>query len=70
MKEYEYKFVEVPIRGGLRVKPGDSFQDCKEVVLQGAREGWRLVQIVTPFNEKMGVAGAFCYQVVLEREKE
>ena len=59
----------MPIRSGLKVKLGDSFEDCKEAIRREAQEGWHLVQVVTPVNEKMGVGGAFCYQVILEREK-
>lgn len=68
MKTYEYKFVEVPRAGGLRVKAGDTFEACKQVIAAEAAQGWRLKQVVTPFDEKSGVYAAMCYQVIFERE--
>ena len=29
MKKYEYKFVAVPKRTGLKVKTGETFEECK-----------------------------------------
>jgi len=49
------------------VKPGDTFEACKEIIQTKAAEGWRLKQVVTPFNEKMGVGGALGYQLIFER---
>lgn len=68
MKKYEYKFVEVSSRGGLKTKAGDVFEECKEIILAEAENGWRLKQIVTPFNEKMGAYSALGYQIIFERE--
>lgn len=67
-KKYEYKFIEVPSKDGLKTKAGDSFEECKKVILSEAENGWRLKQIVTPFNEKMGIYGVLGYQIILERE--
>ncbi len=33
-----------------------------------AEGGWRLRQVVTPFNEKAGVYAAMGYQIIFERE--
>lgn len=68
MRKYEYKFVEVPRMGGLKVKKGDTFDECKRIILSESEQGWRLKQIVTPFNEKSGVYQANCYQIIFERE--
>lgn len=68
MNRYEYKFVEVPMKSGLKVKPGDTFEECKKIIVSEAENGWRLKQIVTPFNEKIGVYGAFGYQIIFEKE--
>lgn len=68
MKKYAYKFVEVPRVGGLKAKTGDTFEECKKVILSEAEQVWRLKQIVTPFDEKAGVYHATCYQVVFEKE--
>lgn len=68
MSKYEYKFVEVQGNGGLKVKPGDTFEECKVIIYTEAENGWRLKQIVTPYNEKTGVYGALGYQIIFEKE--
>lgn len=35
---YEYKFIEVPIRG-FTVKRGASFENCKEIIMAEAKNG-------------------------------
>ena len=65
MKKYEYKFVEVTRKTGLKVKVGDSFEECKQVIMAEAEQGWRLKQVVTPFNEKEG----FCQVTFKELSK-
>lgn len=54
MSKYEYKFVEVPAKSGLKVKLGDTFEKCKEIIVTEAEDGWSLKQILTPYNEKNG----------------
>lgn len=73
MKRYTYQFVKVPIpfqqRGIVRTtETGSAFEACKEVILREAENGWRLKQVVVPFRENQGVYGAYCYQVIFERE--
>ncbi|MCB6366203.1 DUF4177 domain-containing protein [Intestinibacillus massiliensis] len=68
MKRYVYKFVEIPAKGGLKTKPGEAFEACKQAILTEAAQGWRLKQVVTPFHEKMGLYGALGYQVIFEKE--
>lgn len=68
MAHYEYKFVEVPRKGGLKAQPGDTFEVCKQVIADEAAKGWRLKQVVTSFNEKMGVSVATGYQIIFECE--
>ena len=75
MKNYEYKFVEVPVvatkKGIVSIAhKGDTFEACKEVIMTESKNGWRLKQVVVPFNEKSGVYGADCYQVIFEKEIE
>ena len=70
MSRYEYKFVVVPSKGGFKVKSGDTFETCKEIIQKEASDGWRLKQVVVPFNEKSGVYGANCYQIIFEKEVE
>ena len=68
MKKYEYKFVEIQRETGLKVKTGDTFDKCKQVIIEEAEQGWKLVQVITPFNEKTGVYSPYCYQIIFERE--
>lgn len=42
--------------------------ECKNIIVSEANNDWRLKQIVTPFNEKMGVYGAMVCQIILEKE--
>lgn len=67
---YEYKFIEVPLDKGFRVKRGASFENCKEIIINEAKNGWRLKQIVTPVNEKTGVYTTYCYEIIFERQIE
>ena len=70
MKQYEYKFVKVPAKTGFKVKLGDTYKACQEVIIEEAQKGWRLKQVVVPFSENTGVYGTSCYEVIFEREKE
>lgn len=67
---YDYKFIKVPlgINGGFKTKTGDAFERCKEIILEEAKKGWRLKQVVVPANEKTGVYGTYCYQIIFEKE--
>lgn len=68
MIKYEYKFVEIPRKTGVKVKTGETFEECKQVIMAEAEQGWRLKQVVTPFDEKTGVFVSKCYQIIFERE--
>lgn len=68
MKKYEYKFVEIPRRTGMKVKTGETFEECRQVIMAEAEQGWRFKQVVTPFDEKTGVFVSYCYQIIFERE--
>ncbi|MBE6866451.1 MAG: DUF4177 domain-containing protein [Oscillospiraceae bacterium] len=68
MKKYEYKFVEIPRKSGLKIQTGETFEECKQVIINESNQGWRLKQILTPFNEKTGVYSPYCYQIIFERE--
>lgn len=70
MKLYEYKFVEVTAKKELKTKAGDTFKECEAIILKEAEQGWRLKQVVTPFNEKIGIYGAIGYQIIFEKESE
>lgn len=64
---YEYKFVEVPVKYSFKTKAGDSFENCKSIIQQEASNGWRLVQIVIPLSEKKVMYGALGYQIIFEK---
>ena len=68
MSTYTYQFIEVPAKSGFKAKAGDSFEECKEIIMAEAEKGWRFKQIVTPYNEKLGVYGALGYQIIFEKE--
>lgn len=65
---YEYKFIEVQLKTGLKSKTGDSFEECKNIIIEEAKNGWRLKQIVMPANEKTGIYTVYCYQIIFEKE--
>lgn len=70
---YEYKFIEVPLKKGFKVKSGDTFKECEHIIHKEAQTGWRLKQIVIPANENPGfsppgAASPYCYQIVFEKE--
>lgn len=65
---YEYKFIEVPLKRGFRIKRGDTFEECKNIINEEAINGWRLKQIVIPPDENTGVGAPYCYQIVLEKK--
>lgn len=67
MKKYEYKFIEVPKKSGIKGH-GSTFTECQNIIMEEAQNGWRLKQVVVPFNEKTGVYGAWCYQIIFEWE--
>ena len=67
MKKYEYKFIEVPKKPGIKGH-GNTFTECQNIIMEEAQNGWRLKQVVVPFNEKTGFYGAWCYQIIFERE--
>jgi len=55
-------------KNGLKVRPNETFEECRRIITAEAEQGWRLKQIVTPFNEKIGVLVPICYQIIFERE--
>lgn len=64
MRKYEYKFIEVERQS----QRGATFKECKSIIAQEAEKGWRLKQVVTDFNEKLGISSAMGYQIILEKE--
>lgn len=60
---YEYKYVKIKVIGLIR-RPES---DYHVIIDQHAREGWRLVQILTPPIGSYGIAPY--YELIFEREK-
>ncbi len=65
---YEYTSVEVPLSRKLKTRKGDTFKTCMEIIHKYARNGWRLVQVVIPANEKTGIATQFAYEILFEKK--
>ena len=52
----------------VKVKNGDAFEKCKQVITEEAEQGWKLAQVVVPFDEKTYKYEPCCYQIIFERE--
>lgn len=65
---YEYKFIKVPLEFHFKDKQGDYFNKCKEIIIEEAKNGWKLSQIIVPPNEKTGVYMPLCYQIIFEKQ--
>ncbi|WP_243107894.1 DUF4177 domain-containing protein [Clostridium perfringens] len=52
------------------MQKGNSFEKCKDIIKEEAKNGWRLKQIVTPINEKSGVNIIYAYEIIFERKVE
>lgn len=64
-----YEFIDVPVEGGLKAKPTDTFEKCKTIVNEKAAEGWELVQVFPVPNEKTGVYGLTKYTIIFKVNK-
>ncbi|MEH7225538.1 DUF4177 domain-containing protein [Bacillus sp. JJ1566] len=53
---YEYKFIKLVVKGILESKPE---QDYHEIIHEHAKDGWRLVQVLTPPTGPSGAATYF-----------
>lgn len=65
---FEYKFIEVPLKQGFKVKKGDHFEICKNIINEEAKNGWRLKQIVVPPADSNGIYCPYCYQIIFEKK--
>ena len=66
---FTYEFVEVELKGGLKAGKTDGFEHCKEVIVEKAKEGWELIQVVPVGNEKTGVYSIQKYTIIFKVEK-
>jgi len=60
---YEYKFVKLQVKGFFIRGPE---QDYHKIIERHAKEGWRLVQILTPPTGSYGTATYF--ELIFERQ--
>lgn len=49
---FRYEFIDVVPEGSLKAVKTDTFERCKEIINEKAKDGWELVQIVPITNEK------------------
>ena len=47
MGKFDYKFVEVPCDGNLKNGNTETLERCKEIIMNEAAQGWRLIQIIS-----------------------
>lgn len=66
MAPYEYKFVEVP--RSTRFTKQNDFERCKDIITSEINNGWRLKQVITPYQEKSGVFFPKGYEIIFEKE--
>lgn len=60
---YQYKFVKLELKGFLELK---TKQDYHSIIEDHAKEGWRLVQVLTP---PTGVSGSAAYfEIIFEKQ--
>lgn len=60
---YKYEYVKIPVRGFFVREPE---QDYHAVIEQYAKNGWRLVQILTPPTGSYGIATYF--ELIFEKQ--
>lgn len=65
---FEYKFIEVPLKKGFQAEKGDTLNECKNIINEEAKNGWRLKQIIPPTDETNGIFTFYSYQIIFEKE--
>ena len=63
---FRYEFIEVVPEGGLKSGKTDTFERCKEIINEKAKEGWELVQIVPVTNEKWSSYSFINYTIIFK----
>jgi hypothetical protein len=66
---FRYEFVDVELEGHLRMGKTDTFEKCKDIIVEKAKEGRELVQIVTVGNEKTGVGSLVKFTIIFKVEE-
>ena len=60
--KYEYEFIRLDPKGVFSRRPKEDYQ---VIIREKAAEGWRLVTVVTPPSESLGIVGY--YELIFER---
>jgi hypothetical protein len=60
---YEYKFIKLDLKGIVESKPKE---DYHSLINEHAKDGWRLVQILTPPTGPSGAATYF--ELIFEKQ--
>lgn len=63
---FKYEFIEVPFEGGLKARTTVTFEKCKDLINEKAKDGWELVQIVPVTNEKWSSYSFINYTIVFK----
>lgn len=63
---FKYEFIDVVPEGSLKAGKTDTFERCKEIINEKAKEGWELVQIVPVTNEKWSSYSFINYTLVFK----
>ena len=72
---YEYTYVEIPMKRNQKVQKSDNIDECMKVINDYAKDGWRLVQVLTPPPQRTGeyvyqkLTEQYVYQIIFEKEK-
>lgn len=74
MTQFEYKFVQVSRSPKFAKQKErlncDDFKKCEDIITLEAKNGWRLKQVVVPYQERFGLFAAKGYEIILEKEIE
>lgn len=63
---FTYEFIDVNLETSLSSGKTDTYDKCKSIITEKAKEGWELVQIVRVTNEKTGVGTLVKYSLVFK----
>ncbi|WP_416335146.1 DUF4177 domain-containing protein [Anaerococcus sp. DFU013_CI05] len=65
---FEYKFEKVIISNGLKERQDNNMEQVEKAIVDHAKDGWRLVQVLVVPKEKAGLFMINYYKIIFERE--
>lgn len=65
---FEYKFEKVVISNGLKESQDNNMEQVEKVIVDNAKDGWRLVQVLVVPKEKASLFMINYYNIIFERE--